>query len=240
MDESVDPEVALSPATLAALKSFLQEKEAAKQHDLDEMNSQKLQPRLNMSENWQLSQFWYDEATCQRLGQEILFLGKEIHMKSNEQVNVACLSCPSIYKALVAIEFPAYMNVYIFEIDERFSVFGSSFVHYDFNKATELPPFLLRTTDIIALDPPFLNKDTLSCFARSVFALRRSNEVKILHCSGRVMCKPTRVLLGCRPCKLPIKHQDGRLSNPFALFVNYDADNERLGGYDTELESCSE
>lgn len=44
------------------------------------------------------------------------------------------------------------------EIDERFGVF-KEFVHYDFEKALQLPPELKGSFDHIIVDPPFLSDD---------------------------------------------------------------------------------
>jgi hypothetical protein len=45
--------------------------------------------------------------------------------------------------------------------------------------------------------------------------------------------------LNVRPTNAVIKHEGGRLSNPFSCFVSY-PDASFLGGFNTELEAASE
>lgn len=62
------------------------------------------------------------------------------------------------------------------EIDERFNVF-KEFVHYDFEKALQLPAELKGSFDRIIVDPPFLSDD---CQTKGTFNStieRRSTDI---------------------------------------------------------------
>lgn len=54
------------------------------------------------------------------------------------------------------------LQIRIFEIDERFGVkYPDNFHRYDYNAPTDLPPELLGRCDVVVLDPPYLNVETL-------------------------------------------------------------------------------
>lgn len=55
-------------------------------------------------------------------------------------------------------EYTCRPQVKLLEIDDRFGVF-KEFVHYDFEKALQLPPELKGSFDRIIVDPPFLSDD---------------------------------------------------------------------------------
>jgi EEF1A lysine methyltransferase 1 len=275
-----DDDVTLRPETLAILQQFMKEKEEAQKKEAKEAEDTGV--TLTISEDWQASQFWYDERTCQSLRNEILRLAEECRkqkiakrkvevakrgwklddaaIEKGVVVKVACLSCPSTFKALVAKgskpELPSYVKPYVFEIDTRFSVFGESFVHYDFNrpdgwKATHV--MLEHAVDIISLDPPFLNPDCLAAFAETIEMLRPKPspvegveewKVPILLCTGAVMLPHARRLLECRPTLFHVGHAKA-LSNPFALYTNYPpsevvAGDDGTTGFDLEAERAAE
>lgn len=229
---------ALRPDTLAALQAFLAERDAAKAAEANEGTVAPGGPvALAASEDWQLSQFWYDEATSKMLAAELLLLAERVRASSGrDTVTVAALSAPSAFKAVLAAGVPAWMDLRLFEYDTRFASFGDRFVHYDFNRPLGFPPELRGAVDVVILDPPFINRDTLAGFARSVMALRRDNGLRTLLCTGSVMLRPARALLGVRPVRAHVGHAN-RLSNPFTLYVNYD-DEGRLGGVDVEAEAA--
>ena len=131
---------------------------------------------------------------------------------------------------------PPYLDAHLLEFDGRFAVFGAAFTHYDFNAPLDLPSAARGACDIICLDPPFLNAECLRAFARTAFALRRDNSVRIILCTGAIMLREARRLLGVRPRCFEV-HHSARLSNPFACFTNYD-DEGRLGGLDVDAEEA--
>jgi hypothetical protein len=218
---------ALRADTLAILQQVLREKEEARERAAREAESSAV--TLGIEEDWQASQFWYDEATCRALARELLALAAARHAAGGAgTVNVACLACPSAYKALRALGLPPYVRAWVFEVDTRFGVFGEDFVHYDFNAPLRFPEALRGSMDVVIMDPPFINRDCLRAFARTALALRRGNDVRLLLCTGAVMLREARLLLGARPMRLHVGHVN-RLSNPFSLYINYD-DAGRLGG----------
>ena len=246
--DSDDDTPQLRPDTLALLRSVLAEKEAARQAEAHEgdVTAGSANVALATSEDWQLSQFWYDEGTSRALAAEVLVCAEARRAAasaggagSDGIVRVACLSCPSTFKALLAAGLPPWVSARLFEFDPRFAAFGPAFVQYDFNAPTSgLPPDLRGATDVFVMDPPFLNADCLAGFARTLYALRRDNGVRVLLATGAVMLPHARRLLGLRPTRSQIGHAGARLSNPFALYVNYD-EGGRLGGVDEEAEAAA-
>lgn len=146
------------------------------------------------------------------------------------------LSAPSAYKALLAAAPPPWLRHWLFEYDPRFATFGEAFIQYDFNAPLAFPSALAGTADILIMDPPFLNADTLGGFATTAASLRASAEARVLLCTGAIMLAPARALLGVRPVRAEVCHAN-RLSNPFRLFASYD-DEGRLGGIDVEAEEA--
>jgi len=227
--------VALRSDTLAALQEVLRERREAAERATRDADDGRV--ALATPEDWNASQFWYDERTASALAAELLTLAAERHAATGgADVTLALLSCPSAYKALLAASPPPYVCAWLFEYDARFAVFGPSFVPYDFRAPHDFPPALRGAVDVVMMDPPFLQADCLAGFARTAMALRRDNSVRLLLCSGAVMLTPARRLLGVRPTPFHVGHAK-RLSNPFALFVNYD-DAGRLGGVDEEAEAA--
>jgi len=255
-----DDDVSLRADTLAILRQFMAEQEAAKKREAEEADDKA--QKLKLGEDWQMSQFWYDEPTCVALASEILRLASECAERKRAKalsaassatagssvdsassapphVRVACLACPSAFKALVAKPLPEGVEPFVLEFDKRFAVFGDRFVHYDFNRPTDSieRKDLFGSIDVIALDPPFLNPDCLAGFTQTIEALRANADVPILLCTGAVMLPHARRLLRARPTNFHVGHSN-QLSNPFALYTNYEPP-AALGGYDLEAEAAA-
>lgn len=230
-----DDGTTLRADTLAALQEFLLEQKLQKARE--EAEAEDTNPTLATSEDWELSQFWYDEETSVSLATELVTLAESLHDAGKAIVKIACISCPSIYKAYRALvdrgAVPAYVQAMLWEYDTRFACFGDEFQHYDFNKPLTFPPSLAGTFDIVAVDPPFLNPDCLGEFAKTVRALQCESNGPVMLCTGSVMLPHARALLGLRPTREHVGHAK-RLQNPFSCFVNYTP--ARLGGYDLEAE----
>ena len=197
-----------------------------------------------------MSQFWYSEETginlanlSRELAAEILLKETTLKLESNRKAVIVCLSCPSVFKALLAVErdspLAVKVDAFVFEFDKRFEVFGEKFIYYDYNSPKTLPETLLGQADVILIDPPFLNRDTLEGFATTVALLQRSNETKVLLCTGAVMLKHAKDLLHMRPTRAKVTHAQNRLSNPFTLYVNFEVkeDHPFLQGIDIEAEA---
>ena len=96
--ESQDDDVPqLSAETFSALQEFYKEQEN-KEQIINELSSSSNigSDTLNISEDWQLSQFWYDEETALSLAKEIVRLSSTL----GKEVSVACVSCPTLYLAI--------------------------------------------------------------------------------------------------------------------------------------------
>ena len=90
----------LSAETFSALQEFYKEQEQ-KELTVNELNCS-LTDESNekglttLSEDWQLSQFWYDDETAYDLAKEVNRLTDAI----GDRVSVACVSCPTLYSAI--------------------------------------------------------------------------------------------------------------------------------------------
>jgi hypothetical protein len=230
---SEDDDLSLRPEALAALREFLAERDAAREREARE--AEERTATLATSEDWQLSQFWYDEATGVALANEVLACARD---RGGAGTTIALLSCPSTYKALLSVGIPDGVTVRIFEYDRRFACFGDAYVFYDFNQPLDFPAELVGACDVIMLDPPFINPDTLAGFAASVAALRRNDGAAVLLCTGSVMVPHAARLLRARPTRAHIGHSN-RLSNPFTLYSSDEASAARMGGWDTEAEEAA-
>ena len=104
MSQNLDDELQLSSSTLAALNEFLKEKneadtrfEAMKKAAHEESDkAAELAKQFNMDnfrEDWQLSQFWYDLETRNRLAKEALD-------QTLDNGIIGCLCSPSAFVAL--------------------------------------------------------------------------------------------------------------------------------------------
>lgn len=80
----------LSSQALAALKEFLSEQQSNSDAGDSEVSL--------LSEDWRLSQFWYDAETANTVSEEVLTLCNGVDSR------VACIACPTLY---------AYLKVFI-------------------------------------------------------------------------------------------------------------------------------
>ncbi|RZC38130.1 N(6)-adenine-specific DNA methyltransferase 2 [Asbolus verrucosus] len=88
MTESDDDVPQLSANTFLALQEFYKEQEERDKRLLLSPNES-----ITLDEDWQLSQFWYDEKTVQAL--------VKIALNSvGENGKIALISCPTLYKTL--------------------------------------------------------------------------------------------------------------------------------------------
>lgn len=172
----------------------------------------------------QLSQFWYDEETkntlstlCRRIVEEEKW--------DLSTTRIGLLSCPSAYAGIRSVG----AETYIFEYDQRFSNYGASFVHYDYNEALkdgvldEYRGFF----DIIIADPPFLAEE---CIEKMGSIVRKfgKERAKVVLCSGIVVRDWAKQHMNLELCKWEPKHQRN-LGNQFASYANFDLDRLILG-----------
>jgi len=76
---------------------------------------------------------------------------------------------------------PIDCEIFCLEFDHRFSHYGDSFIHYDYNEPLALPVELERSFDLVVADPPFLSDECLRKTAQTVHYL---TDKKILLCTG--------------------------------------------------------
>jgi len=178
----------LSANALAALQEFLQERQAQQEEEekeeisaaaascqIEDSSSQK--ELRHVSEDWQLSQFWYTESTAAALAKEAL-------TAAGDKGRIACVSCPTLYKAIVDVvkadenakedaaaeastassTSPSFSRAIVLEFDRRFAKWGVDFVFYDYKDASipELPVDWRNSFNVVVCDPPFLTEECAS------------------------------------------------------------------------------
>ncbi|KAM4860153.1 EEF1A lysine methyltransferase 1 isoform 1-T2 [Thomomys bottae] len=206
-DSEDDNTPQLSSHTLAALQEFYTEQK----HHTDPCEEEKYNIGI-IDENWQLSQFWYSQETALRLAQEAI-------TAAGEGGRVACVSAPSVYQKLRALDRQD-VSVYIFEYDRRFAMYGEEFIFYDYNHPLDLPDKIAaHSFDIVVADPPYLSEECLEKTSHTIQYLTRG---KVLLCTGATMEEQAARLLGVKMCKFIPKHTRN-LANEFRCYVNYDS-----------------
>lgn len=79
----------LSSQSLAALREFLDERS----REVDAVDDSKEVALL--TEDWRLSQFWYDRHTAETVAAEVVALGETL-----PSPRLACIACPTLYAYL--------------------------------------------------------------------------------------------------------------------------------------------
>ncbi len=131
----------LSASTFAALNEFYQEQEE-RDRQREEILLAKDEDTSAaatidyFSEDWQLSQFWYDDATAEVLARECL------RAAGGEGGRVACVSCPTLFLALRKLCPQLGERARLFEFDKRFAKLGGQFVFYDYKSPLDIPRFV--------------------------------------------------------------------------------------------------
>lgn len=196
----------LSSETLQALYEFYNERSQKLTYLNRDINE--------IEENWQLSQFWYDDETANILANEAVKL-------SGENGRIVCISCPTVYKKLHSLN--KEIKLCLLEYDKRFSIFGDDFIFYDYKNPLNLDDSLKQAFDVVLADPPYLSEECLSNVAKTIKFLARD---KIILCTGAIMEDLACKLLDVRPSSLKINHQK-QLGNEFKCFVNYNSLTEK-------------
>jgi EEF1A lysine methyltransferase 1 len=176
------------------------------------------------TEDWNASQFWYSDETATRLACALL-------ADSTPETRIAVVSAPSVFLQLKNLLSSQDANsrpqIHLLEFDERFSVFGSQFVKYDFQAPTKLPSELKASFDRIIVDPPFLSSDCQTKAALTVRWLTRTwspSELKLIVCTGERMEELIHKLYGkagVRTTDFEPVHAKG-LSNEFRCYANFE------------------
>lgn len=110
-------------------------------------------------EDWQLSQFWYNEDTSNALADALL-------EGADEDTVIAILSAPSVYAAIQKRD-PSTIpteHIYLFEFDRRFELLAGTehFFYYDYANPLALDHKVKGKIDRLLIDPPFLNVECQS------------------------------------------------------------------------------
>lgn len=202
----------LSADTLAALSMF----QAEQQKKFEDLKSGKIE---KIDEDWQLSQFWYDDETSKKLVSE----GIAAAMASAERpAKIGCVSSPTLVKFFHETEEykTGQVQITLFEFDSRFGMkFPTEFVQYDYKQPTELPSDLIGKFDVIIADPPFLAAECLIKTTHSI-RLLGNESVKVILCTGAIMEDYAARLMAMHRTNFEPKHSNN-LANDFSCFANY-------------------
>ena len=211
MELSPEAMAQLSPETLAALMEFYQEKNKANEKDEDGYDK--------IEEDWELSQFWYNKETSDKI---ILLIGN--YAQKNKKENIALLCAPSLYRAFLRNkEKLGNLNLALFEYDKRFSIFGDNYNFYDLNKPTEIDDKHHKKYDIIVADPPFLNKETIKKVGESMRLIGNKDSMKIFITGLQVQDSVIEEFPELKlQSNIKIEHDKQRLQNPFGFFCAID------------------
>uniref|UniRef100_A0A182YHC0 Protein-lysine N-methyltransferase n=1 Tax=Anopheles stephensi TaxID=30069 RepID=A0A182YHC0_ANOST len=234
-EDVCDDEACVLPAdTMLILQQFLQEKELKERSE-----KAGAEPEGCFEENWvwnihatlypllykkyvvsslqQLSQFWYNEETKQKLS---LLVRRVQEETISEPFRVALLSAPSAFKHVVNENKQAML----FEFDERFASYGDNFQQYDYNRAydTGYMDAFADQFDLIIADPPFLSEECIEKIGVIVKKISKK-DAKIVLCSGAVVQEWAKKYLGVSLCQFRPEHERN-LGNEFRSYANFDLD----------------
>ncbi|CAH1396106.1 unnamed protein product [Nezara viridula] len=208
MSASDDDVPTLSAEALKALNEFYHEQEEERSKLERVQNNLKDCDISAFQENWQLSQFWYDNSTIEALTSEICKI-------SRENGRIALISCPSLYKSLKSKA--KNREVILFEYDKRFAMYGLDYNFYDYNSPLDVPRELAGYFDVVVADPPFLSED---CITKTAVTIKFFTKSKIILCTGAVMEELVGKLLNLKKSSFEPKHENN-LANEFCCYTNY-------------------
>lgn len=191
------------------------------QNDDDNNANASLQVQL-LTEDWRLSQFWYDSSTAQTVADELK------HLSCISGSPVACIACPTLYVQLKRMN-PDF-EAYIFEFDKRFERYGTDFIFYDYNQPEDFPSTYQHKYQVVVADPPYLSEECLLKTCKTMELLANQKNSYLLLLTGKVQEQLALKLLNLRPCGFRPTHHN-KLGNEFVLFTNYDPE-DRLGGWE--------
>ncbi|KAJ6646961.1 Protein-lysine N-methyltransferase CG9154, partial [Pseudolycoriella hygida] len=221
-----DEDIALPADTLAFLREFLAEKAERETREAALLNSgnsctSKGACFSAFEEDWQLSQFWYNEETKRTLAR----ICKELVSSSKEgyKMKIALLSCPSLYDSIRSVNED--ITIRLFEFDQRFSCYGQDFVFYDYNIISDDPEYMddySQQFDIVLMDPPFLSEECICKLSQIVKKISKPT-AKLVLCSGEVVEDWASKYLGLKKRNFRPEHERN-LGNMFASYANFELD----------------
>ncbi|KAJ2156412.1 Protein-lysine N-methyltransferase efm5 [Coemansia sp. RSA 552] len=212
----------LSADALAALQSFLDDKQEQEERfaQLQEEAQSVLEGKNTVTmdlfqEDWQLSQFWYDEKTAE-------FMAKRALAHTEGEDYVGFISSPTAYVAFR--NMAPDRKGFVFEYDQRFELFKEQFVFYDYNNPLDLPNALELKSKFkfLVVDPPFLNEDCLLKTLQTVKFLAHK-DARVMISTGQVMQELARKLIGARVSSFYPAHRGG-LANEFCCYTTFEDD----------------
>ncbi|XP_013135479.1 PREDICTED: protein-lysine N-methyltransferase n6amt2 [Papilio polytes] len=211
MDED-DDVPRLSAETFAALQEFYAE-QTKREEILSKLEADnKLGEKIIFEENWQLSQFWYDEATVRTLV-------KVIDRVLPDGGKVALISCPTLFVPLKR-QIGHRASVTLFEFDRRFEVHAPDFIFYDYNHPDKLPPDIEGSYNLVVADPPFLSEE---CVTKTSQTIKLLTKEKIVFCTGAIMKELVEKFLDLKCCQFQPHHRNN-LANEFSCYANFELD----------------
>ncbi|KAF8458547.1 putative N6-adenine methyltransferase-domain-containing protein [Kalaharituber pfeilii] len=202
-------------------------------------------------EDWQMSQFWYDEPTRAALAEELSFADFGFRTRDAgdagdaEPINVAIVSAPSVFVTLLNLQsagkIPRHIRPVLLEHDTRFAVLcppsapSPRFVEYDFMNPLDLPADLKGKFDAVLVDPPFLSEDcqtkaalTVRWLVKQVRGTEGEREkgvgTRVVVCTGERMAGLVGKLYkkeGVRETDWVVGHQRG-LGNEFRCLASWE------------------
>ena len=205
----------LSSETFSALAEFYKEQEEREKQQREGKERVLEGEDIEWKEDWQLSQFWYSDETANQLAKAVVDV-------VGEEGRVACVSAPTLYRALKKLNKPK-LSLSVFEYDNRFAVYGSDFQFYDYKSPLDIDRGLREQFDLVFADPPFLSEECLTKTMVTVKFLSKE-EGRVVLCTGAVMADLANRLAGLTVCQFKPVHQNS-LSNPFHCFASFDLDN---------------
>ncbi|XP_057338840.1 EEF1A lysine methyltransferase 1 [Microplitis mediator] len=213
MTDSDDEIPQLSESTMAALQEFYAERQQREEQISKTIIDGDNETSDNnvFDEDWQLSQFWYDDETVNTITTAALSI-------TNNDGKIALISCPTLYRALK--KDAGNRTIKIFEYDQRFSVYGSDFIPYDYNFPLHVPEEMSSDFDLVIADPPFLSEECLTKTTETIKFLSKKN---IVLCTGALMADLAEKLLNVKKCDFQPHHKNN-LANEFSCFANFDFD----------------
>jgi hypothetical protein len=257
MDLPSDVQSKLSPQALAALMSFMSQKEVSKMTsgiDVDMLtksgdkssDANTLSMKMNatkdmdvnqydhvdscnagVSEDFGQSQFWYTTETSEKLAKEALSVGGT----ADDIVGfkrIAFVSCPSAFKASLRFVDDS-TDCTVFEYDRRFGdVYGDQFCYYDFNHPRAIPEEFHHVFDYVMADPPYLDPNCMAKTIETMKLLARDENTPMCFNTGAVMAEAIYKHAGFRETRFHPEHAS-KLGNEFSSFTNYEPAN--MGGW---------
>jgi len=204
-------EIKLHPDTLKALLEHFEEQR--KINEQLQGATEETATQVAIEENWQLSQFWYDEETANKFADEAL--------SNSIDNNIVCVSTPTIFRAIMKKENIIRDHVYLLEYDTRFQIHGEHFIFYDYKQPLELPENLKNRFNYVILDPPFLSEECF-CKASETALFLAAKNAKIVVNTGAILTGLIYNKLGLKECEFR-PHHARNLSNEFRCFSNYES-----------------